>query len=93
MPIHPSLKDLYPPDWAEISQRIRFPARAADAVNGAALSTTGRIPRPAAGSSSPPPISTTTRPTIPRATWPRSAKNATTATTPASATPTASTVS
>ena len=24
MPIHPSLKDLYPPDWAEISQRIRF---------------------------------------------------------------------
>ena len=24
MPIHPSMKDLYPPDWPEISQRIRF---------------------------------------------------------------------
>ena len=24
MPIHPSLKELYPPDWPEISQRIRF---------------------------------------------------------------------
>ena len=24
MPIHPSMKDLYPPDWDEISQRIRF---------------------------------------------------------------------
>ncbi len=24
MPIHPSLKDLYPPDWDEISWRIRF---------------------------------------------------------------------
>lgn len=24
MPIHPDLKKLYPPNWAEISQRIRF---------------------------------------------------------------------
>ena len=24
MPIHPSMKALYPPDWGEISQRIRF---------------------------------------------------------------------
>ena len=24
MPIHPSMKGLYPPDWGEISQRIRF---------------------------------------------------------------------
>ena len=24
MPIHPSMKDLYPPDWEQISQRIRF---------------------------------------------------------------------
>ena len=24
MPIHPSLKEPYPPDWAQISQRIRF---------------------------------------------------------------------
>ena len=24
MPIHPDLKHLYPPDWAEISERIRF---------------------------------------------------------------------
>ena len=24
MPIHPSMKALYPPDWAEISQKIRF---------------------------------------------------------------------
>ena len=24
MPIHPSLKDLYPPDWEKISRNIRF---------------------------------------------------------------------
>ena len=24
MPIHPSLKNLYPPDWGKISRRIRF---------------------------------------------------------------------
>lgn len=24
MPIHPSMKDLYPPDWEKISRRIRF---------------------------------------------------------------------
>lgn len=24
MPIHPSMKELYPPDWGKISRRIRF---------------------------------------------------------------------
>ena len=24
MPIHPSMKPLYPPDWPQISARIRF---------------------------------------------------------------------
>ena len=43
-------------------------------MNGAELRTTGCIPRPAAGSSSPPRTLTTTRPTIPKATWPHSAR-------------------
>ena len=48
MPIHPSLKDLYPPDWEKSPSASVSGAHAA-AVNGAALSTAGRIPRLAAG--------------------------------------------
>ena len=91
VPIHPDQKALYPPNWPEISRRIRFERAGKTAANGAAPPTTGFTPRPDPPSSYPSPTSTTIPPTTTTTTWPRSARAATTNTTRPSAPKTAST--